>query len=187
MAKKMKAIALFSTLGTVLCAVFCMFTHNGLFRVLAITFGTTAYHFVMRLLVGTVIDLLLHNHVDYRRKWFQVSAAEEKFYKKLGVKKWKTNMPTYDPRCFDPKLHSWDAIAQAMCQAELVHEVIILLSFVPVLAGIPFGQMWVFVVTSLLAACFDAMFVILQRYNRPRILRLLQNRHSKAAPYVEAD
>lgn len=141
---------------------------------LAITFGTAAYHFLMRLLVGSVIDLLLNNHVDYRKRWFRVSAAEKALYQKLRVKKWKGKMATYDPDCFDSKLHSWDEIAQATCQAELVHEVIIILSFLPVFAAIPFGTLPVFVITSVLAACFDAVFVVMQRYNRPRIIKLAE-------------
>ena len=143
---------------------------------LAITFGTISYHFIMRLFVGCFIDLLLHNHVDYRKRWFRVSAFEEKLYKKIKVKKWKGKMATYDPSCFDSKIHSWNEIAQAMCQAELVHEVIIVFSFLPVFAAIPFGALPVFVITSVLAACFDAMFVVMQRYNRPRITKLLERR-----------
>jgi len=175
MAKKMKAIALFSTLITMFCAVLYMNTENDLALTLMITFGTISYHFIMRLLTGFFINLLLNNHVDYQARWFQVSAVEQKLYKKLKVKKWKGKMFTYDPNCFDSKLHSWDEIAQAMCQAELVHELIIILSFVPIFASIPFGALSVFVITSALAACFDAMFVIIQRFNRPRIIKLIKN------------
>ena len=128
----------------------------------------------MRLLVGYVINRLLNNHVDYRRRWFQVGAAEQKLYQKMRVKKWKGKMATYDPDCFDSRIHTWEEIAQAMCQAELVHEVIILLSFVPILAAIPFGAWFVFVITSVFAACYDAMFVIMQRYNRPRVVKLME-------------
>ena len=83
-------------------------------------------------------------------------------------------MPTYTPDIFDPKLHSWDEIAQAMCQAEIVHEVIIVLSFLPLLATIPFGAFPIFLITSLLAAMYDASFVIIQRFNRPRILKFIE-------------
>ena len=132
MAKTMKAITLVSILMTFLCAVLYGYTKNELVFTLLITFGTISYHFVMRLFVGFVIDRLLDNHVDYRRRWFQVSDAEQKFYKRLKVKQWKGNMPTYDPSCFDPKVHTWDEIAQAMCQAEIVHEVIVLMSFLQI-------------------------------------------------------
>ena len=174
MAKTMKAITLVSILMTLLCAALYGYTKNELFFSLLITFVTISYHFVMRLLVGFVIDQLLNNHVDYRRRWFQVSDAEQKLYKWLKVKQWKGKMATYDPSCFDNKIHSWDEIAQAMCQAEIVHEVNVVLSFVPILAAIPFGALWVFVITSVLAACYDGMFVVMQRYNRPRVIRLVR-------------
>ena len=65
-------------------------------------------------------------------------------------------------------MHTWDEIAQAMCQAELVHETIVVLSFLPVAASVWFGAAAVFLVTSLAAAAFDLMFVMMQRYNRGR-------------------
>ena len=174
MAKRMKQIALLTAVMTIVCAALYIHTGNGTLLTLAITWGTTAYHFIMRLLVGFSINLLLDNHVDYRRRWFRVSDAEQRFYRKIKVNKWKGHMATYDPDCFDSRLHTWDEIAQATCQAELVHELIMLLSFVPVLASIPFGALSVFVLTSVFAACCDAMFVIMQRYNRPRIVRLME-------------
>lgn len=173
MAKKMKLTTLLSVSITIIFVVLYRDTKSDLLLTLAITFGTISYHFVMRLLIGSIVNLALHNHLDYRKRWFQVSSFEEKLYKKLKVKKWKGNMATYDPSCFDSKIHSWDEIAQAMCQAELVHELIILFSFLPIFAAIPFGALPIFVITSVLAACFDAMFVIMQRYNRPRVLKLI--------------
>ena len=82
-------------------------------------------------------------------------------------------MPSYEPELFDPQKHTWNEIAQAMCQAELVHETITFLSFVPVLFAIWFGQLPVFLITSLLAAAFDMQFVILQRFNRPRVVKFI--------------
>lgn len=139
----------------------------------AITFGTFFYHFAMRLLVGYVLNYAMKNHADYRKSWYQLHAFEPKLYQVLKVKKWKSNMPTFDPSCFNPKIHSWEEIAQAMCQAELVHEVIAVLSFLPLFAAIPFGAFGVFLITSLLAALYDLSFVIMQRYNRPRIIRFI--------------
>lgn len=174
MARKMKRIALLSTLITAILVAWYGHKESSMILTSAITFGTISYHFIMRLLTGTVVNFLLNNRVDYRMRWFRVSSAEEKLYKKLNVKKWKGKMATYDPDCFDRKIHSWDEIARAMCQAELVHELIIVFSFLPVFAAIPIGALPVFVITSLLAACFDAMFVIMQRYNRPRIIKLIE-------------
>ncbi len=173
MAKTMKISALVSALLTLLFIILYIIAPRSLLRILAITAGTTAYHFIMRLLVGYIINLLLHNKADYNAAWFKVSEFELRLYNKLRVKKWKGRMGTYDPGSFDAKIHSWEEIAGATCQAELVHEVIIILSFLPMLAAIAFGAFAAFAVTSVLAAGFDAIFVIMQRYNRPRIIKLI--------------
>ena len=175
MAKLMKISTLFSLLITMFFAILYINTNNNIYFTLIITFATTSYHLIMRLFIGFLIDILLHNHVDYRNRWFQVSKIEQDLYVKLKVKRWKGKMGTYDPDTFNHKLHSWDEIAQATCQAELVHELIIVLSFVPIFASIPFGALPVFVITSILAASFDAMFVIIQRYNRPRIIKMIKS------------
>ena len=52
---------------------------------LAITFGTTAYHFTMRLIVGYSVDFVLKNKVNYNRRWFNVSKFEMKIYKKYNL------------------------------------------------------------------------------------------------------
>ena len=174
MARKMKLTAVLSSLITAFLAILYAHTKHNAILTLAITFGTISYHFIMRLLTGRIINLLLHNRVDYRKRWFQVRPFEQKLYKKLRVKKWKGHIATYDPSCFDIRIHSWDEIAQATCQAELVHEVIIVLSFLPVAGAIPFGALPAFVITSVLAAGLDAMFVAIQRYNRPRIIKLIK-------------
>lgn len=173
MAKIMKLTACFTTIAALVCTTIYIISRSGLCFSLAITFWTMAYHFLMRLIVGHLFDGILHNTVDYRRKWFRQSRFENMLYSKLKVKKWKNNMPTYAPQNFDSRVHSWDEIAGAMCQAELVHEVIIVLSFLPIAVSVYFGAFWVFLVTSLLAACYDGLFVIMQRYNRPRVIKLI--------------
>ena len=178
MAKKIKLAAVLFTAGTAVLSLLYMGTGFKLFLSLAITFGTFAYHFLMRLLVGGVYALLMKNKADIEKRRYRVGAREMALYEKLQVKKWKRGMPTYDPSLFDPRLHTWGEIAQAMCQAELVHETIAVLSFLPILEGIWFGEYPVFVVTSVLAAAFDMMFVLVQRYNRQRIMGLLEHQRT---------
>ena len=173
MAKVMKYAAWASAMLTLLCAVLYGNWQAGILLDLAITFGTTTYHLIMRLLVGWSIHGIFRNRMNYRAPWFQVRPFEEKLYRALGVKQWKSRIPTYDPSFFDSGKRTWDEIAQATCQAEIVHEVIIALSFLPLFATIVFGAFWAFALTSLLAACVDGVFVILQRFNRPRLLRLI--------------
>ena len=122
MPKIMKGIAALSLAVTVVLSVWYQENGLGILLSLAITAGTIAYHFVMRLLVGLAFDTRMKNRADIRRRWYHAGKAELAFYEKLQVKKWKGRMPSYDPAQFDPRLHTWEEIAQAMCQAELVHE-----------------------------------------------------------------
>ena len=176
MAKIVKGIAAFSLAATVILAISYKVTSSGILLPLAITSGTIAYHFVMRLMVGLAFHATMRNKADYRKRWYQVSKREMAVYEKLKVKQWKRRMPTYDPALFDPRLHTWEEIVQAMCQAELVHETIAVLSFLPILAGIWFGEYPVFIVTSVLSAACDMVFVIMQHYNRQRVTKLLNRK-----------
>ena len=176
MAKIVKGIAAFSLAATVILAISYKVTSSGILLPLAITSRTIAYHFVMRLMVGLAFHATMRNKADYRKRWYQVSKREMAVYEKLKVKQWKRRMPTYDPALFDPRLHTWEEIVQAMCQAELVHETIAVLSFLPILAGIWFGEYPVFIVTSVLSAACDMVFVIMQRYNRQRVTKLLNRK-----------
>jgi len=172
MAKAMKRTAAISLLLTVCFCLLYRLTSSGLLFALAVTAGTVAYHFLIRLLVGASFDAMMKNKADYTKKWFQVSKWEMKWYQRLKVKSWKSKMPTYDMDTFDVSKHSWEEILQATCQSELVHETNVIFSFLPVAASIWFGAFAVFLITSILGAVFDLMFVFMQRFNRCRILRL---------------
>ena len=171
MVKRMNAMAVLSFLGTVLAALLFHGSGRGLYLTLAITFGTTFYHFGMRLLVGLIYNAIMKNRADYTKWWYQIRPWEQKLYRFLCVKTWKSKMPTYNPEIFSREKHSWDEIAQAMCQSELVHETNVVISFVPVVFSVWFGEFWVFFITSVCGALFDLMFVIMQRYNRPRVVK----------------
>ena len=90
----------------------------------------------------------------------------------MKVKKWKNKMPTFDEDTFDITKHSWDEIVQATCQSELVHEINVIFSFLAIVASVWFDSFWVFFITSMLGAMYDLMFVIMQRFNRTRILKM---------------
>jgi hypothetical protein len=70
--------------------------------------------------------------------------------------------------------HTPQEIVQTMCVSEVVHEVNMALSFVPLLFATVVGAMPVFLLTSIAAAGYDGMFAVLQRYNRPRLMRLAE-------------
>ena len=176
MKKIIKNITIISFILTLLFSAVYFHTENSASLSLAITMGTTLYHFAMRLVVGFFYDRIMNNKADIGRWWYQPKGFEKRIYNWLNVKNWKGIMPSYEPELFDPQKHTWNEIAQAMCQAELVHETIILLSFVPILFAKLFGALPVFLITSVLSAAFDMIFVIMQRYNRPRVVRLAEKK-----------
>lgn len=174
LAKIVKITAIACSILTIIFILIYQWKPTSLMLSLAITFGTTSYHFLMRLLVGYVFNGIFHNQIDYNQKWFQEKPFEKRLYEILHVKKWKDRMPTFAPEMLDIKVHTWEEIAGAMCQSELVHFIIVILSFVPILATFLWESFWVFFITSILAACMDSVFIIMQRYNRPRIVRMIE-------------
>lgn len=172
--KIMKSVTLFTFLGAILCGIFFNIYHIDLLFTFTVTFGVTCYHISIRLFIGEIIDRLFHNKMDYNHKWFRQKSFEPTLYKKLKVKQWKNKMPTYSPASFSIKDHSLTEIAGASCQAEIVHEVIVVFCFLPVLLSFVIDSFWVFLITSVLSAMVDMPFVIMQRYNRPRIVKMIK-------------
>ncbi len=157
------------------------YTGNTVVYALAITAGTVLYHFAMRLVVGYSIHGVFRNRMRGTRWWFRERAFEPALYRLLRVRRWKERVPTFAPGTFDVRERTLDELIGATCQAEVVHEVIMLLSFVPLLGAIPFGEFWVFFGTSVAACLFDGVFVVLQRFNRPRLVRLAAREERRAS------
>ncbi len=179
MAKAVKLTTLI--LGIILIALILTYVfvpHEALLSV-TITVGVFFYHFFMRLCVGVIVNAICKNKVNYTKKWFQEKKWEQKFFEIIKIKKWKKHVPTYSPEAFDPKIHTLTEIASATCQSEIVHEIIMVLSLLPILLYIPFGTLAVFIITSVLASLFDGIFVLLQRYNRPRLIKIIERNQRK--------
>ena len=172
----LNTVAIISLVITVILLVCYAQAPNEILFSFLITFATIAYHLVMRIAVGAFFNFAFDNKLNYKHRWFQVSSREMTIYKKLKVKSWKGKLPTYNASTFDIKKHTLEEIAQAMCQAELVHEAIAIFSFLPIFAGFWVGAFPVFIITSVLAATFDMVFATAQRYNRTRVLRLIEMR-----------
>ena len=170
----MQSTAIITSILTVLLYLVFAYTRANWTLVAAISAGTTAYHFLIRLVVGFVIPRITGYRFDYRKSWFQPRKWETSFYRTLKVKQWKGQLPTYEPGQFSLKTNSMLQVIQNMCGAEVVHEVIIVLSFLPLLTVPVFGEFPVFFITSLLSALFDSIFVIAQRFNRPRLVRIYE-------------
>lgn len=173
----MKAAALTTAALTITLIVLCrIFDYRWIFAA-AISFGTTCYHFSIRLVIGWIVPMLTAC-ISPSCWWFQEHRWESSVYEALKVRHWKGKLPTYAPEQFDPRANNLHQIVRNTCNAELVHEVIIVFSFLPLTFAFWFGEFPVFLITSLASAAFDSIFVIAQRYNRPRLMRILKKRRS---------
>ena len=179
MARIMKTLAAVFTIAFSACLVWQLLAPSAVVLALCITFGVTAYHFAVRLLVGGIVDGIFHNEMDWKKAWFQPRKFEKKLYEILRVKRWTKRVPTYAPKSFSLADHSWEELVMATCQAEIVHEIIIAVSFLPILMIIWFGEPFVFSLTSVIAAAIDGYFVVVQRYNRPRFITALKREEKR--------
>jgi hypothetical protein len=167
-------ITVFLLIGFAISLPVFLITKNAIAETVTITIGITLYHFVMRLAVGTIVNLIMKNRANHKNVWFRPKSFENKLYKLISVRKWKKYLPTYSPDTFDPSQKTVKEIIGATCQAEIVHEVIMALSLLPITL-IPFlGGAAAVIITSVLAMLFDSLFVILQRYNRPKLVKVIE-------------
>ena len=143
---------------------------------LFITAATTFYHFAIRLLVGAVTRNCFRGKIRAESLWFAPRRWEKRFYEALRIKKWKNRMPTYFPKDFSLKEHTPAEVVQNMCIAEVGHEINVICSFLPLLYALfqpRLRQDWIiFAVTGILALGADVPFLLMQRYNRPRMIAL---------------
>lgn len=135
-----------------------------------ITFFTILYHFWLRIIMGNVTKLFT---ITYKQWWFKERAFEKGLYKLLKVKSWKDKALTYNPELFSFKDRSLEQIADTMAKAETDHWINELISLSTILFSLWWGELWIFALTASIACLFDAQFIVIQRYNRPRIVKLL--------------
>ena len=138
-----------------------------------ITAFTIMYHFWVRIIMGNV-SKLFKKHINYTQWWWKEKRVEKKLYKLLRVKEWKGKALTYDPESFSLREHSLEEIANTMTKSEVDHWINEVISLTTILFAIPWGELWIFLITAIVAMIFDSQFIIIQRYNRPRVIKLLE-------------
>jgi len=143
-----------------------------------VTAFTVMYHFWGRIIMGNVTKLF---KIDYRHPWFKERCFEKGLYKALKVKKWKDKTLTYRPELFSLKDYSLEEIANTMSKAETDHWINELISLTTLLFALVWGELWIFATTAFLAMIFDGQFIVIQRYNRPRVLKAMQKEKTKKA------
>ena len=138
-------------------------TNNAIVEVITITIGVTLYHFAMRLAVGAIVNLIMKNKANHKSVWFREKSFETELYKWMRVRKWKKYIPTYDPDTFNASKKTVKEIVGATCQSEIVHEIIMVLSLLPIVLITVLGGAAALIITSVLSMLIDFAFVILQQ------------------------
>ena len=156
------------------------FYKNGVILWTGITAFTIMYDFWVRIIMGNV-SKLFKKHINYKQKWFKERKFEKKLYKFLRVKNWKDKALTYNPESFSMKEHSLEEIANTMAKSEVDHWINEVISLSTLLFIIPWGLFWAFLISAIASMIFDSQFIIIQRYNRPRIVKLLEKKKATQA------
>jgi len=141
----------------------------------AISCLTAFYHLAMRIAVGETVTLIFaKREFPKNGLGFHLFGFEEELYRKLKVKKWIKYVKSAKPEQFDLAVVTPRELLHNVIQAELVHRIIMILSFVPLLFIIPFDEPFVFILTSIASCFIDLFFVIIQRFNRPRVEKMIE-------------
>ena len=135
------------------------------------------YHFGLRILMGFVTKKL---KISYAHPWYKSRRFEKKLYRLLKVRNWKDKVLTFEPDKYDFKNRTLPQLATTMAKSELDHWINELISVISILFAFIWGCAPAFVITAILAMLFDAQFIIVQRYNRPIVLRLMRAREERA-------
>ena len=72
------------------------------------------------------------------------------------------------------KENSLEKLIHTMTKSELDHWINQVISISTMFFGLIWGETWIFVLTGIAAMIFDGQFIVIQRYNRPRVLKLLK-------------
>ncbi len=159
-------------------------TQNGAVLWVGIVAFMIVYHLWLRIIMGNVTKLF---NISYQNSWFNECKFEKKLYKILKVKKWKGKALTYNPELFSIKNNSLEDIATTMAKSETDHWVNEAISATSILFSLVWGAFPVFLITALGAMAFDAQFIVIQRYNRPRVLNLMSKMNSSKNIRVQFD
>ncbi len=174
------AIFMYCVIGiTLIASIICFYLYYGntyrteMILWIGIIAFTIMYHFWVRIIMGNV-SKLFKKHINYKQWWFKEKSFEKGLYKLLHVKEWKGKALTYNPESFSLKEHTLQEIANTMVKSEIDHWINEIISLSTLLFIIPWGKAWAFGISAIAAMIFDSQFIIIQRYNRPRILNVLE-------------
>ena len=134
------------------------------------------YHFGLRIFFGNVTNKF---KINYSHPWYKPRKFEEGLYKLLMVRKWKEKVLTFEPDKYDFENVTLEQLATTMSKSELDHWINELLSIFSMLFIFVWGCASAFVISAVAAMLFDAQFIVVQRFNRPIVIRLINRTERK--------
>jgi len=145
-------------------------------RALRVFFTLFIYHVAVRIIWGlAVVDRIPLERFNPDRKRYQRKGFETAYLKKVKVRKWKDSLPVAHPELWDVRERDMDDIVRASCQAEMDHDGNILLSLITIFFARDAASLKLLLFTALSAAFVDYLFVLIQRFNRPRFIRYAEH------------
>ena len=169
---------------TVLIAALCfslyysgVFTNSTILWTGIVSF-MVLYHFGLRIFMGNITKKF---RINYFHPLYKTRKFEKSLYKLLKVRKWKDKVLTFEPENYDFQNVTLEQLAATMAKSELDHWINQLISLLSLLFIFLWGCPLAFIITAVLAMIFDAQFIIVQRYNRPIVLRLMEKKERKAS------
>jgi len=180
------AVFMYSTMAlTAASAVICFIlyysgiTKNNAILWCGIVSFMILYHFGLRIFMGKVTKLM---KIDYRHPWFKRHSFEAVLYRLLCVRKWKDKVLTFEPELYDFRNRTPEQLACTMAKSETDHWINEAISIVSIFFALIWGCLPAFLITAAAAMIFDAQFIIVQRYNRPIVLKVME-RQNKLKPH----
>lgn len=164
------------------CAVGCFGLYysgtvrSGVILWIGVSAFTVVYHFKGRLIMG---EQTKKWNISYKHPFFRERRFEQKLYKLLRVREWRDKVLTYDPESYNVKTHTYTQLANTMSKSECDHWINELISLSTLAFGLIWGEMWIFALTALVSMLFDAQFIVVQRYNRKRVVSLIKKTEDK--------
>ena len=134
------------------------------------------YHFGLRIFMGEVTKRFKINRNSF---WFQRKSFEKNLYRLLRVREWKDKVLTFDPASYDFQNRTLDQLADTMTKSETDHWINEIISVISIFFFFIWGCFPAFFITAVAAMIFDAQFILVQRYNRPIVLRLIEKQKNK--------
>ena len=160
------------------CILIVIFGYIKPYIAIFITALMFAYHFDIRIIIGCIVSIF-KKRININKKCFYISKKEFERLEKLKVKKWKNNFITLYKNQFEIRKIDKEEIEEVIknnINAEIVHIFCFIFGLFAIVIGcmISIDEIVIYILTSIFASiCFDLPSILIQRYNRYRLHKIL--------------